>query len=246
MRHFLRLYRAEWYKMRHTIIPALHICVPLTGSLAFLLYYMARPWNGAVQLSGFVQIVGLVFPLLVSLIVSRSVGLEEANHYQVFLGGNAGRISSLLAKCIVLQTAGLGAVILGVGSFALGEMLLLGNYDVSGVTYFSSAAGLWIGSFTLYPIHFFFSMRFSKSVSVAMGTVQSVLAGLLITGLGEGVWQFVPCSWSIRLTSMFLVNGVSVWQELKICLLISMLICVIIFIWFVLRSDYVASAHSYD
>lgn len=269
MRHFLRLYRAEWYKMRHTIIPALHICVPLAGSLVFLLYYRARPWNGAVQLSGFVQVVGMAFPLLVSLIVSRSVGLEEANHYQIFLGGNAGRISSLLAKCIALQTAGLGAVILGVGSFALGEMFLLGNYDVPGVTYFSSAAGLWIGSLTLYPIHFFFSMRFSKSVSVAIGTAQAVLAGLLITGLGEGVWQFVPCSWSIRLTSISLVNTVFAWQEsngtvsdmqlLKenvfsifmnemgyICLLISLGICVIIFIWFRLRSDYVASAHSQD
>lgn len=232
--------------MRHTIIPALHICVPMAGSLAFLLYYLARPWNGAVQLSGFVQIVGMAFPLLVSLVVSRSVGLEEANHYQVFLGGNAGRISSLLVKCIVLQTAGLGAVILGVGSFALGEIFLLGNYDVPGVTYFGSAAGLWIGSLTLYPIHFFFSMQFSKSVSVAMGTVQSVLAGLLITGLGDGVWQFIPSSWSIRLTSMALVNTVSAWQEANICLLISFVICVIIFIWFRLRSDDVISAHSQD
>lgn len=238
MKQFVRMYRAEWYKMRHTMIPALHVLVPLAGSAAFLLYYWMRPMEGIVQLAGFAEIMGLVFPFLVSLLVTRSVGLEESNHYQVFLGGNAGRLSSLLAKCMVMQTAGLGAVSLGIASFAAGEMILLGNRDISGRIYLSVVIALWLGSLLMYPIHFFLCMRFSKSVSIAIGTAQSVLAGLLITVLGEGVWQFAPSSWSIRLTSYVFVE-----TEFSgnICLLISLVICVIIFLWFSLRGDYVAA-----
>lgn len=264
MRKFVRLCRAERYKMRHTMIPVIHMGIPLLGSAVFLLYYKGRDWTGMVQLSGFTQIIGLLFPVLISFIVSRSVELEEGNHYQTFLGGNTGRIPSLLAKCVVLQLFGLAAVSIGISSFALGERVLLGNCDIPCFAYFSSAAALWLGSLVLYPIHFFFGMRFSKSVSMGIGVAQSVMAGLLITGLGEGLWQFVPSSWSIRLvwTTMKAfafsekamaegaVYDLSTWRYLSgtiflenlgyICLLISMGICAIIFLWFYLWGDTVA------
>lgn len=266
MRLFVRLCRAECYKMRHTILPALHLCVPLVGSAAFLLYYWGRDWGWIVQLSGFAELTGLAFPFLVSVLVSRSVGLEEENHYQTFLGGSAGRIPSLLAKCVVLQLFGLTAVFIGIGSYTWGEWFLLGNREISGIVSLSVGLSLWMGSLVLYPIHLFLSMRFSKSISMGIGVAQSVLAGLLVTGLGDGIWQFVPGSWSIRLAAAAMRSAadselalkaesifrLSVWRELfemvflnhlgYICLLISIGIYAIIFLWFHLCGDSVAVA----
>lgn len=240
MRQFLRLCRAEQYKMKHTILPILHWFIPLIGSAVFLLYYRSTQWESVMQLSGFVQMMGLVFPFLVSLVCSRSITLEESNHMQIFLGGSAGRVPSLLAKCVVLQLAGLAAVIVGIGIFAFGEHVLLGNTDIPNILYIGSVTGLWLGSLVLYPIHLFLCMRFSKSVSMGIGVAQSVLSALLITGLGDGIWQFFPSSWSMRLSTYALSDllfSEQVLEEGIICLLISVVVCVIISLWFHFRGE---------
>ncbi len=247
MRTWIRLLWVENYKMKHTILPIMHVGIPLVGSILFLLYYGAVSWDGITQVSCFMEIVGLGYPFLVSLICSRSMRLEEGNHYQTFLGGSAGRIPALLAKCVSLQLFGLAAVILGIGFFGLGEIYLLGNTDIPAMAYPVGILALWIGSLLQYPIHLFLNMRFSQSVSMGIGVAQSVLAALLITGLGEGIWQFVPCSWSIRLAILALkgivIPGEVVFPEGgQICLLIGGAICVIIFIWFQYRGETAATA----
>lgn len=237
MRTWIRLLRAERYKMKHTILPVMHAGIPLVGSILFLLYYRAAALNGIEQVSGFMETAGLGLPFLVSLICSRSMALEEGNHYQIFLGGSAGRTLSLLAKCIVLQLLGLAAVILGTGMFALGELYLLGNADIPVIVYPAGALALWLGSLIQYPVHLFLNMRFSQSVSMGTGVAQSVLAALLVTGLGEGIWQLIPCSWSIRMSmevlkSMVIPGETFSRKEGITFLLISVAVCAIIFVWF--------------
>lgn len=247
MRTWIRLLRAERYKMKHTILPVMHVGIPLTGSILLLIYYRATSLNGIEQVSGFIEIVGMGFPFLVSLICSRSMMLEEGNHYQTFLGGSAARTTSLSAKCIVLQLLGLLAVILGIGSFALGEQYLLGNADFPVMVYPAAALALWLGSLIQYPIHLFLNMRFSQSVSMGIGVAQSVLAALLVTGLGEGIWQFIPCSWSIRMSieqlkRMMIPGAGFSKREGIICLLISVVVCVIIFVWFHYKGENASAA----
>ena len=118
--------------------------------------------------------------------VYKRQGLEEGNHFQTFLGGSAGWLCSFWAKCLMLQIAGGMAVLIGIGSFALGATYLLENAALPGRFYMEMAAGLWLGSLIQYPIHLFLNLRFSQSVSMGIGVIQSVLAALLITGLGEG------------------------------------------------------------
>ena len=247
MRTWIRLLRAERYKMKHTILPVMHVGIPLTGSILLLLYYRATSLNGIEQVSGFIEIVGMGFPFLVSLICSRSMMLEEGNHYQTFLGGSATRTTSLSVKCIVLQLLGFLAVILGIGSFALGERYLLGNADFPVMVYPAAALALWLGSLIQYPIHLFLNMRFSQSVSMGIGVAQSVLAALLVTGLGEGIWQFIPCSWSIRMSiellkRMMIPGAGFSKREGIICLLISVVVCVIIFVWFHYKGENASAA----
>ncbi len=87
MRRFIRLCMGECYKTKHTIIPALHIGIPLAGSMVLLLYYRASGAETIISLSTFTQLTGLAFPFIVSLICACQTALEEGNHFQTFLGG---------------------------------------------------------------------------------------------------------------------------------------------------------------
>lgn len=244
MRRFIRLCMGECYKTKHTIIPALHIGIPLAGSMVLLLYYRASGAETIVSLSTFTQLTGLAFPFIVSLVCACQTGLEEGNHFQNFLGGSGGWLRSFWAKCLVLQIAGGLAVVIGMGSFALGERYLLGNVDIPSVLYVEIAAGLWLGSLVQYPIHLFLNMRFSQSVSMGIGVIQSVLAALLITGLGEGIWQFLPCSWSIRFSAEILKRFLGLGTDFGrgIFGLISIGVCAIISLWVQYRGELAAAS----
>lgn len=247
MRQFARLCMGECYKTKHTIIPALHIGVPLVGSAVLLLYYHSSKVETLVQLSTFSQLIGLVFPFIVSLVCACQIALEEGGHFQTFLGGSGGWLCSFWAKCLVLQIAGGAAVVIGMGSFAWGERCLLGNVDIPSILYMEIAAGLWIGSLIQYPIHLFLNLRFSQSVSMGIGVTQSVLAALLITGLGEGIWKFLPCSWSIRFSSEILKGFLGLGTDFGwgIFGLISIGVCAIISLWFQYRGELsAASVHA--
>lgn len=160
--------RAEWQKMRHTILLPIHVAVPLLGSGVFLLYYWIGNRHGIAEISGFMQIMGTVFPFLAAMVCSRSIQLEEDNHFQTFLG-TAKRSKALLAKCAVLHILSLAAVLLAIGSFAVGYYVLFyAEIMKNGGAVWGQSIGwifwefwgmaalaMWMGSFPLYWIHLF-------------------------------------------------------------------------------------------
>lgn len=42
----------------------------------------------------------------------------------------------------------------------------------------------------------FLAMRFGSGACLAAGVTQSLIAALLFTGLGDGLWMWFPCGWS--------------------------------------------------
>lgn len=65
---------------------------------------------------------------------------------------------------------------------------------------------LWLGSLPLYLEHLFLNLCFSKVVSLAVSIGELLISALFLTGLGEGKWQYVPCTWSARGTSLYLAE----------------------------------------
>lgn len=253
----VHMMRAEWQKIQHTILLPIHVVIPLLGSGLFLLYYWIGDRYGITEISGFLQIMGTAFPFLTAIVCSRSIQLEEDNHFQTLLG-TMKRAKTLFAKCAVLHFLSLAAVLLATGSFALGYYVLfyteimkdagqvLGQsvgqifWEFWGMT----ALAMWLGSFPIYWIHLFLNLRFSKNISLGFGVAEMLLSALLLTGLGTGIWYFLPCSWSSHFSTEVLrgyVNqirwetaGNSIWNLswLPICLLIASALCGILSLWF--------------
>lgn len=78
------------------------------------------------------------------------------------------------------------------------------------------------GSIFLYILHLFLALRFNKGVTIALGFVESLLSALFLTGMGEGIWMYVPAAWASRFVTLFLtLNGrydsmnASVFWDLK-------------------------------
>lgn len=231
MRTLVLYEKAEYEKMRHTILPLLHLGFPLLGSGLFLLYYRFTCWGSFSEISGYVQVLGITLPMVASIVCASSVELEEKQHFQTFLGTSFHRMTPFLAKWLALLLLELGALGMAVGIFGVGYHFLPGKEEISAGLYGKLILALWLNSFLPYLFHLYLNFRFGRTVSLCVGVGEFLLAALFLTGLGDGLWQFVPCTWSARWCSQLLgmENQFALAADAVCCLLFALAICGIIF-----------------
>lgn len=239
-----RFTKAEYRKMKGTYLPLIFAGVPLLGCGLFLLYYSFSPWDTESEIMAYAEAMGAALPFLISLLSALSVGLEEKNHFQTFLGTARKKKSALLGKYIALLLCTFFSFLLAVGIFGAGFTFLLGKEGMTPGFCVKLIFALWLPSAALYGIHLFLDLTFPKSVSIAVGTGESLISALFLTGLGDGLWTFVPASWSARwamyVTGMELNDNyraaiqesLNLRRSAGICLLITVFLCGIILVWF--------------
>ncbi|WP_289301270.1 lantibiotic immunity ABC transporter MutG family permease subunit [Sporofaciens musculi] len=190
--------RGEMWKMRHTLLKWLHLMIPLLGILVFLSYYSFSGWSDQGKVYGYMEVLSIVLPLIVSVVSAMSVELEEKGHFQALFTVTVYKRSPLIAKWMVLWSMGFAAILLAVLGFGVCFGIQTGRTVLSVGEYLVLAVVLWLGSMNLYLLHLFLNLAFSKTISLCMGTVQLAVSALFLTGLGEGRWQFFPCAWGGR------------------------------------------------
>lgn len=232
--------KGEVWKMRHTLLPWMHVLIPLIGIGIFLLYYSFAAWSDEGKVSGYIQVLSTALPLVISAVCSISVETEESGHFQTFLGTAVYRENPLFAKWIFLSGMGLGSVILAVTVFAAGYGMMTGRTVLSPRNSLILAVILWLGSGCTYLVQLFLNLAFSKTVSLCAGTAELLVSALFLTGLGEGRWQFFPCSWSGRWSGYLLlywkgdgmISAEYLIKSLKICVMVIIIVWGIILWWF--------------
>ncbi len=236
MRECARMIRAECYKMKGTWFFPFHVLIACFSALLFLAYYACHDFAPEKEWAWYIKAVSMVFPMMVSIVCMMSVRIEEKNHFLAFLGIGMRKRYSLLAKWAVLSAAGFFAVTTAVGAFFViwstkgksGDFLNLCIFTIL-VLCFSSQG--------MYLMHLCVCLRWSGNISLCIGAFQSVLAALLQTGLGDGIWQFFTCAWSGRWSSCLLLyvcaNGKADFSgNLKVCVCIMILWITGVFAWF--------------
>lgn len=204
MRMLLRWMRSDLVKWRRTPIPWLHVFTPILGACLFLWYFSftgGNTKNPMGKLSGYFEVLSFVFPTLIGLICGMTAAQEEqAGGFQVMLCGLRSRAAACAGRLFLLLLFGAGSVALAAGLFAV-------SFRSAPVWfYFREALAVWGGNVFLYVLHLFVSLRFGRSASIGLGVAGSLISALMLTGLGDGIWLFVPWAWSVRLCDSLVVQ----------------------------------------
>ena len=56
MREVFRTLKAEFWKMKHTLLPLLHLLIPAAGAAIFLGYYRFAAFSDMGQVSGYIHL----------------------------------------------------------------------------------------------------------------------------------------------------------------------------------------------
>lgn len=200
MNTVFRYLRADFLKIKATALFAAHLAIPVATAGAFLLYYMVSPWDSFDKVQAFYQVVGMGYPFLIGIFCAIIAEQElSAGRYQAMLAVTDRR-AAFLSKLLLLVLSGGFSVSLTSVLFGTGYFFWM-KQQVVAYSFYWTAAGMMLGgNLFLYILHLFLAMRFNKGVTIGLGVAESLLSAVLMTGLGDDVWIFVPAVWANRLT----------------------------------------------
>lgn len=222
MRAFIRCFKAEFIKNKRSAILYIHIVLPVLCAVVFAGYYRISAWEESSKISAYLEVLAASIPFIIGIITGQALDIEyNAGGYQLLLGTIPSRNASFLGKLIFLLSCFFGAVALALGLFA-------GLYPVAPFTLYGKALSLLLQTaFPLYLIHLFIGMKFGKGATLGLGIAGSLLAALMRTGLGDGIWKAVPWAWGIRAMDVAVLS----WYDPQLYLLahgefvIGMVVC---------------------
>lgn len=239
MREFGRMCRAELWKMRRSGLYPIHVFCPVIAGTAALLYFISSGWDAYERSSLYIQLLGIAYPLVISIVCAKNTELEERGHFQTMLGMRAGRLKVLAAKWLTMEGCILASLLLAVGILSAGE-LFFWHQTAAAFRDLRMGAVLWGFGAVLCLEHLCLNLLFSKAVSMGISVVQLLLSALFLTGIGDGRWQWLPGTWSAAGSARYLQL---LWEQadgkagafvtqMGACLLSGGAICAIIIVWF--------------
>lgn len=200
MRTLLRCMKADFMKMKGTALVAAHLAIPTAMAGAFLLYYKTSPWDSFLKVQAFFQLMGMGYPFLIGVFCAIIAEQElAAGSCQGMLAVTDRRVT-FLSKLLFLVLLGGFSVSLASVLFGTGFFFGMKQHAVAYSFYWTVAGTMLGGNLLLYVLHLFLAFRLNKGVTVGLGVAESLLSAVLMTGLGDGGWIFVPAVWANRLT----------------------------------------------
>lgn len=193
---FIRLLRAELLKTKRTPFLLIHLLVPIIISSLFLAYYSYSPWIFDWKVSAYFQTLSCGFPIIIGLVCAMVSEQEAiAGHFQEMLTASRVKIITFISKLLLLLLYSFGAIVLSIGIFSIGFVELLHEDTLGFQFYFMAGCILFASYICLYIFHLFISIHFGKGASIGLGIVEALLVALLLTGLGDGIWSYIPYGW---------------------------------------------------
>ena len=206
MKDLLNYIRADFIKTKHLSIRIAHIAIPMGIAAMFLAYYTYVPWDGYTKVAAYYQVLGAGFPTLIGLFCAMLAEQElSAGTFQNILSASK-RPVAFFSKLLVLILFGMGAVLFASAMFGTGYFFFLGQQYIKYSFYIEAAFVMMGSNIFLYILHMFLALRFNKGVTIGFGIVESLLSALFLTGLGDGIWIFVPAAWAGRFISISLLR----------------------------------------
>ena len=190
----IRCTKAEFLKSKRSILLYIHFMIPVFGAMIFAGYFHISSWNVVTKVSAYLEVLAVSFPFLVGIVVGMIVQIEnQAGHFQLMLGTIPSRTATYLGKLVFLVIGAISAVVLALGVFCIIY------WEAPLWICLKAGSLLMMCAIPLYLIHLFVGMSFGKGASMGLGIAGSLISALMITGLGDDIWKYVPWAWGVRL-----------------------------------------------
>lgn len=215
MIELLRYIKCDLYKLRHSAFFWLHILFPMCGTVLVSLYASFADVSSISKIATFFQLYAIAYPFVISVVCTVVAEQEIKAGYCQNILVLPSRIKVILSKFFIMATCGLLSVGFGTALFAGLFPLTDANLNISYMNYLIPALVLWGSNLLLYALHLIGAFCFGRNVCIGAGTVGSLLAALLQTGLGTGLWFVLPYGFGVRLTEYFLMYSMKLVLEMR-------------------------------
>ena len=231
----IKIIKSEIYKIKGTWLPWIHIVLPIAYSL---LFYGAAKITGLKNyeesdiVETYFVLLGASMPIIFSFISSKVVDMEmSAGKFQMILSTTKSRTKAYIGKLIVLEIGFVLSLTLSITIFAI-----LTGYQNT-LDWLIEFFLIVISSLSLYLIHLWVSILLSSGASIGLGFLETMIASLSMTVIGDSIWYFIPCTWGSRLpASYILMSNSSFYKELRLwgfsALIITLTLFISSIIWF--------------
>lgn len=223
---FLKYLCADFKKTKNLSIRIAHIGIPIGIAAVFLIYYAYSPWDTYIKAAAYYQVLGMGVPFLIGIFCAMLSEQElSAGAFQSMLAVPK-RPTAFFSKLLLLILFGMGAVLLASVLFGTGYFFFMRQQYIKYSFYWDVAFVLMGSNIFLYVLHLFLALRFNKCVTICFGIVESLLSALLLTGMGDPIWVFVPAAWASRFATL-LLQEFSTYDIIATDWKIALFICII-------------------
>jgi hypothetical protein len=206
--------KAEGYKLIHTSFFLIHFVVVLLGLASYFIYCFFSNYDSERIAVLFFQVMTLIYPILAAWVTNIIVELEIEANGGFYLLTEKNRKIFLVEIFIYLIVTGLvSCLVIGIGVGSVGRTLVV-----------------WECSLILYAIHCFLALQVSSNINFLCAVVEILVAALMLTGLGEGIWFIFPSAWGSRIIILLRTNDISIGILLGI-ILVTALIYLVLLCW---------------
>ena len=200
-----RYMQADYMKLKSTSFYWIHICIPIIGLTLFFLYYSNSALNSESKVILYFDALSMAFPALIGIVCSIVIEQEfMAGRFKEMLSTEFGKGKSLISKVLILLFSGFLSLVLAIGGFVAVFQFILKQNTMPLSFYIYETLIIFGCQISIYLIHLCISIFLGKGPSIGIGIIESLCAALMITGLGDGRWQVIPCAWSVRFSQYYL------------------------------------------
>lgn len=232
IKNIIRCVKSDIIKIKRTQFILIHLLIPVLSSLLFSAYFNATRPNNINNVSAFLEAVAIAFPFIAGIIVAIIIQLEQnAGNFQSMLSILASKNTVYMGKIVFFILFASGSTIIGVSLFAVLYPIIPFSFYIKVISI------LIITIIPIYIILFMFGLSFGKSASIGVGIVGSLISALMLTGLGDRVWKFIPWAWGVRFVDFYFLKYIDyttysyLIREIRIGKMCAIIISVILFVY---------------
>lgn len=232
--NFISSVHSEFSKVKHTSFFLIHTLLPILGAAIFIfIFKVYNNYDNIHRLKEILEITAVVFPIVISVVTSLNVNLENKTaHFQSILLTKS-RTKIFLAKLIMLFVSGVLSLVTMFLLFWTG-CKIFGNSNSINLNLLSeSILGIILGIFILYLWHIILGLKFGMGISLFLGVFES-LQVILFSNLDlMGAARYIPFAWPVDWVHDVLNDRLIIHQQEWIIILIINVIAIIFsIIWF--------------